>query len=266
MELPDLFSPPLIFCFVQYLLFISIIGFTSPTSIIRPAVVPLIVVCIWKVLPLFPTFLRGPWSVWFAAGILSNFMHYVESALIVKWSFETQSPTASGKPQVSAAITTQTHGGTFWERFRFGYYIITAARNVGTPYMVKGTPEFSTKNPHYVPSRRVFLFQNAITIIFALLAFELERQVAQPLEYNEVVFSEEAVPIFRGSGENLTMEKLLIRSVFVLRYWLILRVGASGLMTLPAFFHIILGTEDVQAYRPNFGPISEAYSVRRFWR
>lgn len=85
-------------------------------------------------------------------------MHYDESALTAKRSFETQSPTSSVGLQISAGkpkncsestITTQTNSGTFREKFRFGYFIFSSNRNVGTPYIVRrGTPEFSTKDPN----------------------------------------------------------------------------------------------------------------------
>lgn len=206
---------------------------------------------------------------------MTGLMHYVESALIVKWSFETQSPTSWAGPPVSAgncsnrsecAITTQTQGGTLWERFRFGYVILTSYRNVGTPYMVKRTPEFSTKDPNYIPSRGAFLFRKATRIIVAFLVLQLVRQAAQRLEYSEVVFSAEAVPIFRGNGENLTMEKIIFRSVHVLGFWLVMYVDINGALSLFNFLNVALGIEDVRAFRPVFGPIREAYSVRQFWR
>lgn len=256
------------------LLFILIIGFTSPNAILRPAVVPLIVLCASKVVTISPTLLRGPWSAWCCGTIACHLVNYIECALIAKWSFETQNPTASAGPQVPAVkhkdrhefkITTQTGGGTFKERFRFGYFVFFSYRNVGTPYMVKGTPEFSTKDPNYVPSRREFLFRGATLIILAILALDLASLAAQPLEYNKVAFSVEAVPIFRGSSENLKMEKLVVRSATVLGFWLVQYLVINGIISLFSFIHVALGIEDVQLYRPNFGPIREAHSLRQFW-
>lgn len=268
------FFHPVIFLVVEFLLFILLIGFTSPTATLRLATVPLIFACICKVVSVSPTLLRGPWSAWCCANIVCHLMHYIEAALIVKWSFETQNPTSAVGPQISAgkrknrseiAITTQTHGGTFTERFNFGSFILFSSRKIGTPYMVKGTPDFSTKDPTYIPSRRAFLIQKAVGIILALLALDFTSQAAQPSEHNAVVFSVEAVPIIRGSRENLRAENILFRSVTVLGFWLVSAIVINGVLGLSNFFNVALGIRDVRAYRPVFGPIREAYSIRQFW-
>lgn len=269
------FFHPAIFLAVELLLFILLIGFTSPTATLRLAAVPLSIACIFKVVSVSPTLLRGPWSAWCCANIVCHLMHYIEAALIVKWSFETQNPTSSFGPQISAgkrknrseiAITTQTRGGTFTERFSFGSFVLFSSRRIGTPYMVKGTPEFSTKDATYIPSRRAFLVEKAVGIILALLALEFASHAAQPSEYNAVVFSVDAVPIIRGTRENLRMEKILFRSVTVLGFWLVSAIVINGVLSISNFITVALGIRDVRAYRPLFGPIREAYSVRQFWR
>lgn len=97
---------------------------------------------------------------------MSALLHYVEPALIVKWSFETQNST-SAAAQVSAgkrkncsdfAITTQTQGRTFLERFRFGYLIILSSRNVGTPYWLNEPLTFLPNLPITFPRAERFSF------------------------------------------------------------------------------------------------------------
>lgn len=55
----SLFFHPVLFFLLEHALFILIIGFTSPTAMLRPAVVPLIVACTCKVISNSPTLLRG---------------------------------------------------------------------------------------------------------------------------------------------------------------------------------------------------------------
>lgn len=280
MHLPEILSllfHPVIFYLVELLLLVLVIGFTSPTAILRLAVVPLMIACTCKAVSVSPTLLRGPWSAWCCGLMMFNLMHYVESALIVKWDFKSQSPTSSTRPrpEISAgkrndrsefATTMQTREGTIRKRFGFGYFILLSYRNVGTPYIVKGTPGFSTKDPNYIPSRREFLFRKVIIIGFALLALEFASLTAQPLEYNKAAFSVEAVPIFRGNRANLTMEKITFRLVTVLGFWLITYVVIDGIFSLPSFLNVALDIDDVRACRPNFGSVYEAYSIRQFWR
>lgn len=268
---------PVIFYLGENLAMILILGFTSPNAIIRPAIFPLLLACVWKVVSVCPqTFYRVPWAGIVGGSIITSMFGYIESALISKWSFEAQGPTSSARPGGlvlnsnnhggnAIAITSQTHGGTFWERFRFGFFVITSSRNIGTSYMIKNTPPFSTDNPERIPSRLSFLVRKAIIVALAFLIIDLASLGAQPLEKNAVVFSAEAVPILTNGGKNLSGEKILSRFVIVLGYWICTYLGIDGYMSLVNFFYVALGLEDVRLYRPNFGSITEAYSIRQFW-
>ena len=224
---------------------------------------------------------NNPSNSWaaFAVGVLvCNLLGYVESALISKWAFEAQGPTSSAGPEHlqathakrnnrgGSAITTQNCGGSFWERCRFGYLASTSTRNIGTPHVVKNTPTFSSDKPNYIPSRTAFLYRKAIIILLTFLTIDLASQPPQPLEYIIQYFSAEAVRIFTGNGENLTFGKIISRLLTVLAYWVCSYVALEGFAGLVSFVFVALGIEDVWLYRPNFGPIGEAYSVRQFWR
>ena len=263
---------PVIFYLLEQLMIILILGFTSADSILRPAFLPLLVACVWKVTSIcLETIHRIPWAAFAGGAIICNLLGYVESALISKWTFEAQGPTSSAGPEPlqamhgGSAITTQTCGGNFWERCRFGYFATTSSRNIGTPHVVKNTPTFSSDNPNYIPSRTAFLYRKAIIIVLAFLTLDLASQAAQPLDHNIVFFSVEAVPIFTGNRENLTFEKIISRLVTVLAYWVCLYLAMDGFISLISFVFVALGIDDVRLYRPNFGPIGEAYSVRQFW-
>ena len=218
---------------------------------------------------------RIPWAGIVGGHIIVSLYHYVEVALISKWSFESQGPTSSATPEGldvkdkpnggDRATRQMDHGVSFWERLMFGYFGATSTRNIGTPYIVKNTPSFSSKNPDYIPSRAAFLLRKAILIISAFLVVDLASQPAQTLEQNAVLYSAETVPILGGNGENLTGEKILSRFVTVLGYWVCTWLVIDGYSSFLYFVFVGLGLEDVRLYRPNFGPISEAYSIRQFW-
>ena len=176
---------PVIFYLLEQLMITLILGFTSADSILRPAFLPLLVACVWKVISIcLETIHRIPWAAFAGGVIICNLLGYVESALISKWTFEAQGPTSSAGPEPlqathanrnnrgGSAITTQTYGGSFWERCRFGYLATTSSRNIGTPYVVKNTPTFSSDNPNYIPSRTAFLYRKAIIIVLAFLTLD----------------------------------------------------------------------------------------------
>lgn len=259
---------PVIFLLLENLVIIFILGFTSADSIVRPAALPLLLACVWKVTLICPEKIhRVAWAGLLSGHIILSPLFYAESALISKWTFEAQGPTSSAGPEPLHAEYTnrKNHGKFFWERCRFGFFVITSTRNTGMSNFVKNTPPFSSDDPNYIPSRAAFLYRKAITIILCFLILDLAGQGAQPLEHNSVFFSAETVPIFTGNGDNLTFEKITSRLGIVLGYWVFLYAVITGCYSLTSFVLVALGIKDVRLYRPYFGPIGEAYSVRQFW-
>lgn len=141
---------PVIFYLLEHLLIILIFGFTSADSFLRPAVFPIIFACIWRLTSIFSERAhRTLWAAIMSGYFVGGLFIYVESALISKWAFEAQGPTSSAGPEPlhathahrnnrgGSAITTQTSGGSFWERCRFGFLVTTSSRNIGTPNMSK---------------------------------------------------------------------------------------------------------------------------------
>ena len=259
---------PVIFLLLENLVIIFILGFTSADSILRPAVLPLLLACAWKVALTGPgTIHRKVWAALVFGHIILNSLVYVESALISKWTFEAQGPTLSAGPEPLHAThaNRKNHDGSFWERCRFGFFVITSTRNTGRSNFVKNTPPFSSDNPNYIPSRAAFLYKKAIIIILSFLILDLASQGGQPLEYNTVNFSAETVPIFKGNGDSLTFEKITLRLLIVLACWVCAYALISAYHGLTSSVLVALGIKDVCLYRPHFGPIGEAYSVRQFW-
>lgn len=269
---------PVIFYLLEHLLIILVLGFTSADSFLRPAVFPIIFACIWRLTSILSERAhRTLWAAIMSGYFVGSLFIYVESALISKWAFEAQGPTSSPGPEPlhathahrnnrgGSAITTQTSGGSFWERCKVGFLVTTSSRNIGTPNMVKNTPPFSSGNPNYIPSRAAFLCRKAIIIVVAFLAIDLASQSTQPGEHTSVFFSAEAVPIFMGNRENFAFEKITSRLVAVLLYWICTYLALEGCLSFTNFVFVALGIKDVSLYRPHFGPIGEAYSVRQFW-
>lgn len=128
---------PVIFYLLEQLMITLILGFTSADSILRPAFLPLLVACVWKVISIcLERIHRIPWAAFAGGVIICNLLGYVESALISKWTFEAQGPTSSAGPEpLQATHANRNNRGSFWERCRFGYLATTSSRNIGTPYV-----------------------------------------------------------------------------------------------------------------------------------
>lgn len=263
------FLHPITCGLLEQLAMIAILGFTSADSYLRPAFFPILLAYVWKFALISSK--RNDQTLWasFMSGtIIISLLNYVESVLISKWTFEAQGPTSSAGPEPlhNPHVNRNNRGGSFWKRCRFGFLATTSSRNIGTQYIVKNTPPFSFETPNYIPSRAAFLCRRFINILVAFLVIDLANQAAQPREFNTGFFSAEAVPIFTGTRENLTFEKMISRLVAVLVYWICAYQAAEGYFSIPNFFVVSFDIKDVSLYRPHFGSIAEAYSVRQFWR
>lgn len=263
---------------IKYLAMSLIVGFTSPNGMLRPASLTLLFACTWKVISICPQFLdRVLWQQIVCGIIINSLLDCVEAALISRWSFEAKGPTSSALPEGlvlkpnnrgenAIAITSRTRRDTFWERFRFGFFVVTSTRNIGTPYVVKNTPPFSMEKPEHIPSRLSFLVRKAFIVGLAVLILDLVGQNPKPLDHNAVFFSADAVPILANYSKNLSGEQIFSRFVTVLVFWIVCWSVIEVVLSLLDFLWVAFGITDVRLFRPNFGSIVEAYSIRQFWR
>lgn len=270
---------PIVFGLIVNITVIITIAFTSSSSLFRPAFLPILVIGAYPaVLSCSSVVYRNTWAGFVSGNIVVGLFHYVEVALISKWSFEAQGPSSNASsgaklPETSRKNQTderQVRSKTsfwseIWERLRFGYLVKTSSRNEGTPWIVKNTPPFSSEDTKFVPSRRYFYRQKAAMITFTFLFVDVLSQDSKTLEENAQLYSANKVRIFTGNGNNLTTEQILIRLVTVILYWISTALVIDAVGNMFAVLSVALHIKDVEHYPPNFGPVREAYTIRRFW-
>jgi len=179
--------PYLIFLMVlQVSLNALLIAFTSPSSPLRLAVLPIIVICVHQVLPIcLEATGRVIWAALLGAHSVSFLFQYLDTALLSKWSAEVGGPTAGRK---SATIRDENSTAKTWDRLRFGYHAAVSTRNLGTAFEVPGAPYFSPKEPNYVPSRATFLRRKAMLLLSCYLILDLFTLASQP-DQNPVLYN-----------------------------------------------------------------------------
>ena len=275
----ELASNPFVYALFVNVAVILTIAFTSSSSLFRPAFLPILVIGAYSAVLSCSHFVqRYTWASFVSGYILAPLFLYVEVALISKWSFEAQGPTInvlSGAklPKTSRknqTDETQTRSrNSSWseirERLRFGYLVKTSYRNEGTPWVVKNTPPFSSKDPNFVPSRKAFCLQKLAVIVFTYLFVDILSQASKPLEENAQLYSSGKVRIFTGDGSNLTTEQIFIRLMTVVLYWICTALVINAVCSTYAILSVALHIKDVKHYPPNFGSVSEAYTIRGFW-
>lgn len=251
---------------LQVFLNAFVVGFTPPSSLIRLAVLPIIVACVYQVIPVcLPATGKVISAALLGAHSLSFLLQYIDTALLSKWAIETNGPTfdntqnsRKGRIQKDAVRRRLKTG----DRVRFGLYAAVSTRNVGTPFEVSGVPRFSNQDPSYVPTKNVFLGQKAASLIVSYLVLDILTFASQP-EQNEVLYNSTRIPWANPS--NISFEKFIVRSTTVLGFWISLYCIIQAYMGSVAFLSVAIGLSRVESWPPGYGPIIEAYTIRRFW-
>ena len=213
------------------------------------------------------------WSSVLAGNASTYLLRYVDLVLLDSWSFDARGPTTSKRhPKEIAEKTTPQLGGrmeasqppvTSWQRLEFGLSVTLNPRQLNTPHQVKNVPRWSHHEPQHVPSRNSFLRRTAISVVISYMIVDLCSLGAQP-ERNATLFSDDKVALFT-LFESLEFEEIVIRAIASFMLWLNVFCVFKIFHGLLVILAVGSGFSEVRDWPPPFGPLSEAYSVRRFW-
>lgn len=151
-----------------------------------------------------------------------------------------------------------------YQRVRFGFSACFNSRMIGTPFEVKGVSPFSMKDPTYIPKRREFLLKGSLN--FFISYFVLDTLIAgRSPDTNPDVYSPHPVPFFTRLNA-LTMEQLIVRIIMTICFWISVYCVLQITHSIAAIIAVASGLTDVKGWRPLFGPLSQAYTIRQIWR
>lgn len=250
-----------------------IIGFTSPSSIIRLAALPLVALAAALVILTCRDYISLFWTTVVAGNAPTYLLRYIDLALLSRWSFVTRGPTrflaaTSGEQEreksrnIRGSGTKRTPDGTTWAQLIFGLRVTVFPRQIGTPYEVRNVPRFS-KDANEAPSRAVFLRQTAVAIMASYIVVDI-CSLAPPPEKDAGLFAPNIVPVLSRLA-HLSVEELAVRAFSTLAVAVnvvcYMHIG-YGIM---AFVAVASGLTDIAGWRPPFGSPGEAYTLRRFW-
>ena len=129
---------------------------------------------------------------------------------------------------------------------------------------VKNVPPFSEQDSASTPPRKIFLRRTLIHAILSFLFLDMISSTAVDPEKNRKMFDTRYVPVFSRLS-NVTMEELIIRSFITLGSLLGIYVLVIFMQSIVSFTTVLLHISDVVAWRPMFGNVSEAHTLRGFW-
>ena len=252
------------------------LSFTHPSSLFRPAALPLVMIATWLVTA---TCLQHIPRMSLASIVVGNalayLLRYFDLVVLSRWNYETCGPTNSSEPRNQDVwkdpVSGRGGGGdskydlrrTLIDRLCFGIHVTLSSRHVNTPWQVKNVPLFSSGDPHYVPSRAIFLRRNAIVALVCYFIVDLFSFGLQP-ESNALMFASQNVPIF-ARLQDVSMQEVAIRIASSLTLWLTIYCVTSIGYNVLGIVAVGTGISEVPAWRPPFGRLADAYTVRRFW-
>lgn len=265
---------PIIYLVIQKSLISLLVTFNPRGSILRPMILPFLVLYNYYLLPTYVSYIpRPPWIAFVSGEILGGLLDYVEKLLLSQWNFETYGPGVAagkakkaGKEEVKGPLPGEkiNSGRDIWQRLKFGTWVGTSTRYIGSPYQARNVPPYSMLDPFYVPTRFAFLLNWSIKFIVSYLVLDVLAQGNQPEKYS-TNYAESRVPLFSRFPE-VTREELMTRFVSSVFWWFGSYVVIQGYYTGLALLSVSSGVDRPELWRPFFGPLSEAYTIRGFWR
>ena len=266
----ELLKNPLILATFQRLSISLLIGFTKPTSILRPILFLIILAWNLHVLPYYSDFIpRTAWVAYVAGETLTGCMRYAEQVLVQRWSFESYGffqLKSRGKLQdVKASDGYASVQDSFGNRLRFGTWVCFSDRYIASSHQAAHTPPYSTSDPTYCPSRSLFIIRRVCLIILSYMILDAVAQGNQP-DMNPILYGADKVPLLHRlwTGQ-ATAEEIIIRIGTTLTFGFVAVWGIQMPLLACQVLVVALGLSRPELERPILGSIWDAYTLRGFW-
>lgn len=259
--------PPQTFLF-QLFISSATVGLTKPTSLIRPVVLPFVTACVYHIVSTVHLHARSRWASIFGATSFAFLLQYIDLAFLSRWNYVdhgTTSVTAKEPSHENRSVSGERPDDfpTIWKRFSFGWSSMWAFRHLNTKNETKNVLTFSTDDPEYIPTRWHFILKRTLMAVACYVVLDLAG--ARPPPKNKgSLFNPAIVPVFRRLG-SITYGELKLRILSTTSFWVTLYSLLQGGQAAASAIAIGFGLSNVIDWRPAFGSLSDAYTLRNFW-
>lgn len=148
--------------------------------------------------------------------------------------------------------------------FRDCALITLSLRNGGTPYEVKNVPPSSRENPEYLPTRGKIFRRTTVYALICYLFIDFSSLSVQP-EQNLILYSSGHVHFFTHL-QDISREEFVVKTLTSIVEWVGMYCHLKLYLRCRRFLCVVSELDDVRYWRPAFGPLEEAYSIRQLWR
>ena len=264
---------PFIYLPIQLSLIASLIAFSSPTSFLRPCLLPILVICNYALLSTYSSHItRTPWIAFVSGATLGQLLDYIEKLLLSQWSYEHYGPKTQtvithkaekGWDSINFSSRQSKLGDTILDRLKFGFWAASSNRYIASPYQSRNVPPYPYSDPSFVPTRSNFLLKKAAILVVCYFTIDLLAQGDQP-DKNPILYGANRVCFFTRL-DDVTMEEFIMRTITSVFYWVAGYFVVQGYYTGLAWLSVASGFDRPELWRPNFGPLSQVYTIRGFW-
>lgn len=198
--------------------------------------------------------------------LITYFFHAIERLLIRRWCFDADGPTnyESNKKKakiVQDNVPERVKNTSIWDKAVFAIDLLFSPRSIGKPWQINKVANYDDKNPTFVPSRRRFLVQIALQSICLFLIADFARMAPPP---NPGLFGPRKIPLLTRLSQ-VTAEELIIRIFATVAFWVNTYIVACLIANVPSLMSVGSGLSSPASWRPTYGSLSEAYTIRKFW-
>ncbi|KAF2865631.1 membrane bound O-acyl transferase family-domain-containing protein [Massariosphaeria phaeospora] len=262
--------PPVLLTF-QLLTSATIIGFTPPSSWLRPAALPLLSACAACIVRNAPAYMRPRWGSLLGGFSVALLLQYVDLGVISRWGFGDGGKVAAKEREgdddddadVRKASRNRNRNSSVAARFAFGWHALWSFRHINSPHSVPSIPPFSTASPAYVPPRRRFVAQQCAVACTCYILLDL--LAARPPPANAAqIFNPALVPFFARLG-SVTGAEIKLRALSIAGFAFTFYCVIQGFQSLAAAVAVGLGVSGVEEWRPAFGRLADAWRLKNVW-
>lgn len=245
-------------------------GFTSPASFQRLVVFALLSVYAWLCISNYSKYIQstGLVSLLVIQSMSSVPLVYFDRIIYRKWAYEGRraifgtAPIKSARNDAHDSHTVADDEHTSSSRFSFGQEVSGTVRGLGTSWEVKDLPHFSSSDPQWIPSPIVFIVWKLAVIVSCFFLNEYVMDARLVVDHDLMLPSR--VPFLTRIGK-ITHDEVAARLIVGVCTWSSGYCLMQVLFGCPALIAVCFKPSDVALWRPAFGSIQDAYTVRGFW-
>ena len=268
----NLLLHPVTLILAQVLLTALVTGLTSANSLLRPVLFPVILLLAYLIIVTLHT-AAYPHALTSVVGgnAPAYLLQYLDLCLLHRWDHAARRPTVDlDRPPALASSATNpairlpkpppaVDDSSVLSRAHWGFATLLSPRHLGTPAESAHSPRWTPR----VPLRSAYLVRAAVTAVVCFTIVDV-LSVSNDPAANAAHFPQWRVPLLTRLPD-VGVQELVMRVAVTVAVW-------GTVYCLLTFGHAVLGVmcvatglSGVEMWRPVFGEVREAWSVRRFW-